>query len=370
MKIKLKDIEPNPYRDLKRDPIRLPKVARLAKSIKDDMFWGGLHFRPHPTKKGKYQSAFGHNRIAALRKAGETKVESIVREITDDKMVELMIKENRERWDDMLPAEKIQNVRVVRDFLRSKGQEIGRNTILKYFQDFPLHDIRKALIVLDAEEGNRLSKGIDKEFPNMFQLDEFVKVVEGIPKSEQKKLAKETAKMVKVKKVGGRQIPQIVDALTDDKLDPKVIEIMDNMDQVKEFQRAVEMQKVPKAKQQKIAAEVASEIKMRTDMNYGVSGGRSIAIAIKEGAKVIPKIKSEQERDFILLKREQKEAADAINNASAVLSKFYFSVKRIKATVASIEILLALESFDACRETIQKNACKVDASHQLIENRI
>ncbi|SEI17596.1 chromosome partitioning protein, ParB family [Rhizobium tibeticum] len=54
--------------------------------------------RPHPTSRGKYQIAFGHRRVEAIRRLG-LKVKAVVRELDDDRLIIAQGKENLERKD-------------------------------------------------------------------------------------------------------------------------------------------------------------------------------------------------------------------------------------------------------------------------------
>lgn len=54
--------------------------------------------RPHPAKDGQYQLAFGHRRVAALRRLGKG-VKAFVRQMTDEELVVAQGSENLERKD-------------------------------------------------------------------------------------------------------------------------------------------------------------------------------------------------------------------------------------------------------------------------------
>ena len=65
MKILVSQIDPNPHRDLERNPISEEQVAKIIESMKQTGFWDNVVVRPHPQAAGRYQLAYGHNRIAA-----------------------------------------------------------------------------------------------------------------------------------------------------------------------------------------------------------------------------------------------------------------------------------------------------------------
>ena len=95
-KIKVSNIVPNPYRDLKKFPIDKDKVKDLIESIKGTTFWDNIIVR----KKGtKYQLAYGHHRLEAIKKVGIKTIEIPVRKISNAMMIKIMANENREVYD-------------------------------------------------------------------------------------------------------------------------------------------------------------------------------------------------------------------------------------------------------------------------------
>ncbi|WP_077963492.1 plasmid partitioning protein RepB [Ensifer adhaerens] len=73
-----------------------PEFLALADSIRDSGQQSPILVRPHPEKKGRYQTAYGHRRLNAVRSLG-IKVKAIVRPLTDDELVLAQGKENAER---------------------------------------------------------------------------------------------------------------------------------------------------------------------------------------------------------------------------------------------------------------------------------
>lgn len=104
MKIALRNIHPNPYRDLSRNPISKDQVNSVRASIDRTGFWDNVVVRKHPTTKGVYQLAYGHNRLAALGCPnipydGDTlsainEADFIVKDLSDYDMMTAMIDEN------------------------------------------------------------------------------------------------------------------------------------------------------------------------------------------------------------------------------------------------------------------------------------
>jgi len=283
MKIAVKNIEANPYRGIKQYPIDRAKVEALKISIKNTSFWDNILVRPHPTKKDKYQLAYGHHRWITIKELGIKEVDIPVREIDDAKMVKIMAEENL-GWSQS-PQVMIQTIDSVRKFLNAelakcktydefrkakfsltnldirngqefsilKGKGVGKTTISKFLGgNWNVSKVAGALDVLDDAKFDKEAANL---LPNIYQVSQFRTLirVNQIPKSKQKEIAKKAAEILSEKKQGGRLMLQVIEALTDDKLDSKIIDIMENMTAVEEFRKAVNLANIPKAKQQKIA---------------------------------------------------------------------------------------------------------------------
>lgn len=95
-KVPVVDILPNPHRDLNANPVVPEKIDGLIESFDRTGFWDNIVVREHPTKEGKYQLAYGHNRLAAL-KDKRVEVDTItipVAKLTDWEMYCCMVDEN------------------------------------------------------------------------------------------------------------------------------------------------------------------------------------------------------------------------------------------------------------------------------------
>jgi hypothetical protein len=95
MKIKLADLKPNPYRKIDKYPINAEKVKALINSINETSFWDNIVCRE---RNGKYEIAYGHHRLEALRRIGQTEVDIPVRDIDDSTMIRIMANENMDEW--------------------------------------------------------------------------------------------------------------------------------------------------------------------------------------------------------------------------------------------------------------------------------
>jgi hypothetical protein len=97
MKFKLKNIKPNPFRLTDRYPIQKEKVEGLRESIRTTTFWDNIVARQ---RDGHAEIAYGHHRIEALRLeyGPNHEVDPIVRDLDDETMLQIMVRENKEEW--------------------------------------------------------------------------------------------------------------------------------------------------------------------------------------------------------------------------------------------------------------------------------
>ena len=100
MIVKLKDVLPNPFRDMERYPIHEKKIALLKKSIKSTDFWENVVARKSEEQEGKIELAYGHHRLTALCELYDPEKEYnwIVRDIDDTQMLKIMADENAAEW--------------------------------------------------------------------------------------------------------------------------------------------------------------------------------------------------------------------------------------------------------------------------------
>lgn len=124
MKVQIKDLQPNPYRNMAHYPIDEAKVGALVASIKQTGFWDNILAR----KEGaKVQIAYGHHRLAALRKAMKATdvVDIPVKELDDATMLKVMANENMDEWKTS-PGVIDETVRAARDFLADHPEELKK----------------------------------------------------------------------------------------------------------------------------------------------------------------------------------------------------------------------------------------------------
>lgn len=122
MKITLREIKPNPYRDLANYPIHREKIESLKASIRSTGFWDNVLLRKSDDGK-HYELAYGHHRFEALRELVNEKLleedfafEAPVRKLDDAAMIQIMANENMDEYK--VTAEIIDDtVRVAREFI-------------------------------------------------------------------------------------------------------------------------------------------------------------------------------------------------------------------------------------------------------------
>lgn len=94
-KIDIRLIDPNPFRDFGLNPLKPDNVRALEESYRKNGDFGVLNIR----KVGnRYQQAFGHHRLEAMRRNGYDLIDCKVSEMTDLAMVRQMIDENNDQY--------------------------------------------------------------------------------------------------------------------------------------------------------------------------------------------------------------------------------------------------------------------------------
>lgn len=97
--VALSTLEPNPYRHIEKYQYDTDKLDRLQSSYTESGFWdGSIQARPHPTKGGRYQLAFGHHRVKAAKLAGLDTVGVVVAPRDNATMLRMMASENAEEF--------------------------------------------------------------------------------------------------------------------------------------------------------------------------------------------------------------------------------------------------------------------------------
>jgi hypothetical protein len=200
MKVKIKDLEPNPYRDMNNYPMDEAKVKSLIESIRQTGFWDNILSR----KNGKkYQIAYGHLRLAAIREVFKPtdEVDIPVKELDDATMIRIMANENMEAWT-ALPRVIDETVRVTKQFLEEHPEEkrlcphgrtdqpVGKQIIAE-FLNWNESRVSFSLERLKMINDDTIDKEVIDSFPTERAARNFISNVKefDIPKEKQKAVA-------------------------------------------------------------------------------------------------------------------------------------------------------------------------------------
>jgi hypothetical protein len=193
LKIQIKDIEPNPFRDIKNYPIEEKRIQGLMNSIKETGFWDNM-----PARKAgnKYQIAYGHHRLEALKRLKIKEIEAVVKIIKDENMIKIMANENDELWglnpkvDDetVRVAKKFleKNLEIAKKYLKEKGTippdgGIGRDIIFRFLgQNWYLQRVERSLERLKLYDEGTLSRQAINKLPTDGTARSFVKAVKEV----------------------------------------------------------------------------------------------------------------------------------------------------------------------------------------------
>lgn len=135
MKVKIKDLKPNPHRDLPTYPIDKDKVRNLVNSIDETGFWDNLLARNNVTElnpDGEVQLMYGHHRLFALwekyGKDSEKEVDIPVKEFSDIQALKILAEENNDYY--------LTNIKVINETIRRVWEYLVLKTFLKRFSKF------------------------------------------------------------------------------------------------------------------------------------------------------------------------------------------------------------------------------------------
>jgi hypothetical protein len=92
----IETIDPNPFRMLGEYPFIERKLDALQRSYADVGMWEGVIAR---RDGNRFQIAFGHHRVEAARRSGAATAPLIVRDLSDEQMLQFMGRENLEDYN-------------------------------------------------------------------------------------------------------------------------------------------------------------------------------------------------------------------------------------------------------------------------------
>jgi len=186
MKIQIKNLKPNPYRDIKNYPYNQEKIQSLKDSINQTGFWDNILARQ---VNGSIQIAYGHHRLEALRQIlkPEDYIDIPVKELSDALMIKIMANENMDEWK-VLPKVIDETVRVTKKFLESHPEESPlhlRGGVVGFVNISKFLGWKEARVSFSLQRLNLIENGtIDKEaiedLPTERAARDFVKAVKEI----------------------------------------------------------------------------------------------------------------------------------------------------------------------------------------------
>jgi hypothetical protein len=192
MKVKIKDLVPNPYRDMRHYPIDPAKIESLKRSINQTGFWDNILARK---RDGKFQIAYGHHRLVVLREVLKPTdaVDIPVKDLGDAKMLQIMANENMDEWATR-PAVIYETVRVAKKFLkehpdfspRAEKYEGGYSKAalsIAKFLGWPEKRVYQALEHLGLIDQGILSKKAVEKMPTLGAARDLVDSVKGFKES-------------------------------------------------------------------------------------------------------------------------------------------------------------------------------------------
>ena len=287
MKIKLIDIEPNPYRHIDKYPIDRAKVERFKTSITEKTFWDNLLVRPHPTVKGKYQLAYGHHRWTALKELGYKELDLPCKAIDDSTMIQIMAEENLD-WSTS-PGVILATVQVAKEYLDGE---------LAKYETYEEFVSAKNTLTNLVENGQAFAR---------------LKSKNGVGKETIRKFLGGNWKFWVVR--------YATEILNSENLDVEAVGTIPTMRQAKSFKQSVEIHETPKPDQIKIAKKIAKD---------GI-GFRDIPAVVAEFSPPIPNLKKR--------KIKVKSLPNVVEYIFKLESDTFDINRRLKAIVPEMEIL-------------------------------
>lgn len=252
MRVKLKNIVPNPFRRFDEYIPKRETVDLLKESIASTFFWQNIIGRK---VNGKIEIAYGHHRLVALRELypdGEKEFDIPTHDLTDEEMIKIMWSENETGGDPSIDSSVlgVMEIRVflmdnptVRKKYRNERPEypsgVFANTapgvrLIHSFVKGSRERIVISLRTLKAHEAGLVDKEVIESLPSHASVKDFIQTVEEEKPSKeiQKKVAEKIAKSREKGKESPKSIvgKQAVKEAFQEEMYPEV-----KVDHVKEF---------------------------------------------------------------------------------------------------------------------------------------
>ncbi len=158
MRVKIKELLANPFRDLSNYPFNQEKIERLKQSIEATGFWDNILARQ---VNGQIQIAYGHHRLKALQEVypPNYEIEVPIKDLSDELMLKIMANENMEEWQSSVIVID-ETVKATRNFLSPQQKSTGVTAVeIAKFLGWPEQRVHSSFVRINAIE----KSGIDKQ---------------------------------------------------------------------------------------------------------------------------------------------------------------------------------------------------------------
>ncbi len=202
MKVKVKEVKANPYRNIDHYPLNKDKIMALTTSIEKTGFWDNLVGRE---VDGEIQIAYGHHRIEALRLAKgygyDFEFELPIKDLADGTMIQIMANENMQEWGHSIVVTD-ETVKVAKEYLEIRLPEneskynnkgmVSSNDIAN-FLGWNQSKVAASLKRMRYIDEKIVDKKAVESLPSETHAEEFVKAISktDLTPKEQRKIANE-----------------------------------------------------------------------------------------------------------------------------------------------------------------------------------
>ena len=193
MKVKVKDLKPNPFRDLENYPFNMDKIDKLKKSIEATGFWDNILARQ---VNGDIQIAYGHHRLKALQEvySDDYMVEVPIKDLSDELMLKIMANENMEEWQSSV-AVIDETIRATKEFLGKFQEKKVTAKLVAEFLGWESWKVEYSYSRINAIEKSGVDKKAIESIPSETASNVFAAAVKGkdLTTGQQRRVAKRIA---------------------------------------------------------------------------------------------------------------------------------------------------------------------------------
>ena len=222
IEVNIDDLRPNPYQPRKNFDINA--LQELSESIKTHGVYQPIIIKP--SVKG-YEIIAGERRVRASKMAGLSKIPAIIRQLTDDQMMEIALLENLQRenlnaLEEALAYKSlIEKLNITQEELSKKVGK-SRSHITNILGILRLPDEVKQMII-----ENKLSMGHAKTLSKMENKDEIISLAnkiieEKLPVHDIEEMTKQNVKINPIIKKEKTNEYKYLEEIITEKLDTKV----------------------------------------------------------------------------------------------------------------------------------------------------